>query len=117
VTEKTNFRVIAVLNIALLLCLPILDKLMARGKTKFLTPEARAAEGRGFRLEEATIAEVHRAIRTKQITVTQLVNLYLTRIKAYSGTCVQGAVDPLLDCSSAISRRSQTPGRSMRSLP
>ncbi len=92
--RKTNFRVIAVLNIALLLCLPILDNLMARGKTKFLSPEARAAEGRRFRLEEATIAEVHRAIRAKQITVTQLVNLYLTRVKAYSGTCVQGAVDP-----------------------
>jgi amidase len=94
VNRKTNFRVIAVLNIALLLCLPILDNLMARGKTKFLSPETRAAEGRGFRLEEATITEVHRAIRAKQITVTQLVNLYLTRIKAYSGTCVQGAVDP-----------------------
>ena len=92
--RKTNFRVIAVLNIALLLCLPILDNLMARGKTRFLSPEARAAEGRRFRLEEATIAEVHRAIRAKQITVTQLVNLYLTRVKAYSGTCVQGAVDP-----------------------
>lgn len=56
--------------------------------------DARAAEARRFGLEEATIADVHRAIRTKQITVTQLVNLYLKRIKAYSGTCVQGAVDP-----------------------
>jgi amidase len=94
VNRKTNFRVIAVLNIGLLLCLHILDNLMDRGKAKLLSREARAAEGRGFRLEEATIVEVHGAIRAKQITVTQLVNLYLTRIKAYSGTCVQGAVDP-----------------------
>src|SRR5678815_3922014 len=67
---------------------------MTRGKTNSLSPKARAAEGRKFRLEEATIADVHRAIRAKQITATQLVNLYLARIKAYSGTCVQGAVDP-----------------------
>ena len=92
--RKTHFRVVAVLNIGLLLCLPVLDSPMTRGRTKSLSPEARAAESRKFRLEEATIAEVHRAIRTKQITVTQLVNLYFTRIKAYSGTCVQGAVDP-----------------------
>jgi hypothetical protein len=96
VNRKTNFRVIAVLNIVLLLCLPILDNLMARGKTKFLSSEARVAQGQKFRLEEATIAEVHRGITAKQITVTQLVNLYLTRIKAYSGTCVQGAVDPAI---------------------
>ena len=86
--RKINFRVIAVLNIGILLCLPILDNPMTRGKTKSLTPEARAAEGRKFRLDEATIADVHRAIRAKQITATQLVNLYLARIKAYSGTCV-----------------------------
>src|SRR5947208_16630004 len=67
---------------------------MIRKRTKAVSPEASAAEGRGFRLDEATIADVHRAIRTKQITATQLVNLYLKRIKAYSRTCVQGAVDP-----------------------
>ena len=92
--RKINFRVIAVLNIGILLCLPILDNPMTRGKTKSLLPKARAAESRKFRLEEATIADVHRAIRAKQITAMQLVNLYLARIKAYSGTCVQGAVDP-----------------------
>jgi amidase len=94
VDRKTNFRVIAVLNIGLLLCVPILENPMTRGKTKSLSPKAHAAEGRRFRLEEATIADVHRAIRAKQITATQLVNLYLARIKAYSGTCVQGAIDP-----------------------
>jgi len=77
VDRKTNFRVIAVLNIGILLCLPILDNPMTRGKTKSLSSKARAAEGRKFRFEEATIADVHRAIRAKQITVTQLVNSYL----------------------------------------
>src|SRR6266498_3022214 len=93
VDRKTNFRVIAVLNIGLLLCLPILDNPMTRETTKF-SSQASAAEGRRFRLEEATIADVHRAIRLKQITATQLVNFYIRRIKAYSGTCVQGDADP-----------------------
>src|SRR5215510_509406 len=47
-----------------------------------------------FRLEEATIADVHRAIMARQLTATQLVNEYLKRIAAYNGTCVKGAVDP-----------------------
>jgi amidase len=47
-----------------------------------------------FHLQEATIEDVHRAIRSKQLTATQLVNLYLKRIEAYNGQCVAGAVDP-----------------------
>ena len=93
-SKKKCFRVVAVLNIGLLVCLPILDSSTTRKETRFLSPEAGAAEVRRFRLEEATIADVHRAIRAKQITATQLVNLYLMRIKAYSGTCVRGDVDP-----------------------
>ena len=53
-----------------------------------------AAEALRFHLEEATIADVHRAIREQQITATQLVNLYFKRIEAYNGTCVKGDVDP-----------------------
>jgi amidase len=47
-----------------------------------------------FRLEEATIADVHRAIMARQLTASQLVNEYLKRIAAHNGTCVKGAVDP-----------------------
>src|SRR5262245_54733511 len=47
-----------------------------------------------FHLEEASIADVQRAIRAKQITAVDLVNLYLKRIEAYNGTCVKGEVDP-----------------------
>jgi amidase len=53
-----------------------------------------AADTKSFRLEEATIAGAHRAFRAKKLTATQLVNLYLKRIKAYNGTCVEGALDP-----------------------
>jgi amidase len=55
---------------------------------------AAGAEKFRFHLEETTIADVHRAIREKQLTATQLVNYYLKRIEAYNGTCVKGAVDP-----------------------
>jgi len=53
-----------------------------------------AAQAWRFHLEEATIADVHRAIRARQLTATQLVQLYFKRIEAYNGTCVKGDVDP-----------------------
>lgn len=49
---------------------------------------------RSFDLQEATIEDVHRAIRSGQLTATQLLNLYLNRIEAYNGRCVNGAIDP-----------------------
>ena len=55
---------------------------------------AKAAAAPRFHLEEATIADVHRAIRAKEITAEQLVQLYFKRIEAYNGTCVKGEVDP-----------------------
>ena len=41
---------------------------------------------RRFHLQEATIDDVHRAIRSGQITCRQLVQLYLNRARAYNGT-------------------------------
>src|SRR6266568_5232725 len=54
----------------------------------------KAASAPRFHLEEATIADVHRAIRAREITAEQLVQLYFKRIEAYNGTCVKGEVDP-----------------------
>jgi Asp-tRNA(Asn)/Glu-tRNA(Gln) amidotransferase A subunit family amidase len=51
-----------------------------------------------FEVAEATIADIHQAIRARQLTATALVNLYLARIKAYDGTCVnqpQGILGPV----------------------
>jgi Asp-tRNA(Asn)/Glu-tRNA(Gln) amidotransferase A subunit family amidase len=53
-----------------------------------------AAQARRFHLEEATIDSIHQAFRSKQLTATQLVNLYLKRIEAYNGRCVNGDIDP-----------------------
>jgi amidase len=51
-----------------------------------------------FHLQEATIAQIQRAILAKQITTAALVGLHLSRIKAYNGTCVnepQGILGPI----------------------
>src|SRR6266436_3707563 len=52
------------------------------------------AAAQTFHLEEASIADIHRAMRARQLTATRLVNLYLKRIDTYNGRCVSGAVDP-----------------------
>ena len=60
----------------------------------YLALLTKAAAASRFHLEEASIADVHRAIRAKEITAEQLVQLYFKRIEAYNGTCVKGDVDP-----------------------
>jgi amidase len=52
----------------------------------------------GFVLEEATIDQIQTAIRTNKLTVTEIVERYLARIKEYNGTCVnqpQGILGPI----------------------
>ena len=41
-----------------------------------------------FQIEEATISDIQSAIRTHKVTTTEIVRLYLERIRAYNGTCV-----------------------------
>ncbi len=60
----------------------------------YAVSQTTAQQGWQFHLEEATIADVHRAIRARQITAEQLVSLYFKRIEAYNGTCVKGDIDP-----------------------
>src|SRR5262245_13344494 len=45
----------------------------------------RSAPARPFRLEEATIAELHTAIRSGQTTCVAVVQHYIDRARAYSG--------------------------------
>jgi amidase len=60
---------------------------------------ARAADsGAAFHVEEATIADIQEAILAKRLTATELVKLYLARIKAYNGPDVeepQGILGPI----------------------
>lgn len=63
------------------------------------TPTATAeATTTPFEIVEATIADIQAAIRRGEITATALVEMYLQRIKAYNGTCVdqpEGILGPV----------------------
>jgi amidase len=65
-----------------------------RARRKLKSSNKTAATKISFRAEEATIAGLHRAFRAKKLTATQLVQFYLSRIRAYNGVCVRGDVDP-----------------------
>jgi hypothetical protein len=51
-------------------------------------PAAKASAPWKFRLEEARIEDIHRAIKSRQITCERLVQAYINRIRAYDGMCV-----------------------------
>ncbi len=65
-----------------------------KSRRKIKSANRRPAKTTRFRVEEATIAGVHRAFRAKKLTATGLVNLYFDRIKAYNSACVEGGIDP-----------------------
>jgi amidase len=51
-----------------------------------------------FEVVEATIEDIQSAIKARQITATELLGMYLARIKAFNGTCVnepQGILGPV----------------------
>ncbi|MGE0038654.1 MAG: amidase family protein [Xanthobacteraceae bacterium] len=51
-----------------------------------VSPAGQAAQGgSSFRLEEATIDDLHRAIRTGEITCVDVVRHYLARVRAFNG--------------------------------
>jgi Asp-tRNA(Asn)/Glu-tRNA(Gln) amidotransferase A subunit family amidase len=53
-----------------------------------LTPALVSAQTAKFRIEETTIEDIQAAILRGELTSTRVVQLYLNRIKAYNGTCV-----------------------------
>jgi amidase len=53
-----------------------------------LAPSLIAAQPQKFQIEEATIETIQSAIMRGEVTSTRVVQLYLNRIKAYNGTCV-----------------------------
>ena len=53
-----------------------------------LTPMPVPAQAANFQIEEATIEDIQAAILRGELTSTRVVQLYLNRIKAYNGTCV-----------------------------
>ena len=53
-----------------------------------LAPVRAAEPGKPFQIEEATIESIQSAILKGELTSTDVVKLYLARIKAYDGPCV-----------------------------
>ena len=56
------------------------DRTMGESATK-----RSARRGKPFRVEEATIAELHAAIKSGRITVVEIVEQYIARVRAYNG--------------------------------
>jgi amidase len=66
--------------------------------TLLLSFAVAAADGKTFNVEEATIADIQSAIQKKELTTTELVKLYLARIKAFNGPGVgepEGILGPI----------------------
>jgi Asp-tRNA(Asn)/Glu-tRNA(Gln) amidotransferase A subunit family amidase len=55
----------------------------------WLPAAAASAAPQSFHVEEATLGQIQAALRTKRVTTVNLVNRYLTRIRAYNGSCVR----------------------------
>jgi amidase len=53
-----------------------------------LVPRPASGQSAKFQIEEATIESIQAAIVRGELTSTRVVQLYLNRIKAYNGTCV-----------------------------
>src|SRR3981081_4840838 len=53
-----------------------------------LAPALVTAQTATFRIQETTIEDIQSAIQRGELTSTRVVQLYLSRIKAYNGTCV-----------------------------
>src|SRR5947199_4333088 len=70
-----------------------------------LVPELASAQTAKFRIEGATIEDIQAAILRRELTSTRVVQLYLNRINAYNGTCVNqpdgvlglGPITPIKD--------------------
>jgi amidase len=68
-----------------------------------LMPPLASAQTAKFQIEEATIEDIQAAILRGELTSTRVVQLYLNRIKAYNGACVnqpdgvlgQGPITPI----------------------
>src|SRR5438094_8275 len=66
----------------------MLGKLALAATFIFVPPSLTSAQTAKFQIEKATIEDIQGAIMRGELTSTRLVQLYLNRIKAYNGTCV-----------------------------
>ena len=84
-----------------------------------------ASQTASFRLEEATIADVHRALQQGELTCQSLVQDYLARARAYNGTCNQLFTEQMADeylpaygeYKAAVDATAALPSRDPRKTP
>ena len=79
------------------------------------TASVAQAQARIFRVEEATISDIHAAMRARRLTCRQLVSLYLARIDAYDkrGPAINALVvvnSRALDVADSLDRRFRAEG-------
>ena len=70
------------------IALPDLAPKLIYAQVATTPPVGNASTPGKFRLEEARIEDIHRAIKSGQITCEKLVQAYINRIRAYDGMCV-----------------------------
>jgi amidase len=76
---------------------PVVGAIVASTVVALVTPAAWAASTPAFTIEEATIDGIQSAILKGDLTSTEVVQMYLKRIKAYDGPCVaqpEGVLGP-----------------------
>src|SRR5258706_3821354 len=67
----------------------MLRRLALAASVLLLASSLASAQTAKFRIEEASIEDIQAAIVKGELTSTQVVQLYLNRIKAYNGSCVR----------------------------
>src|SRR6188508_2513429 len=63
------------------------SRLALSGLIALLASDVASAQIKGFRIEEAGIADIHNAIRSGQTTCRAVVQSYIERARAYNGVC------------------------------
>lgn len=87
--EMTQRSLASLLCCALVAGIPMLPS-PARGQSKSaLTAAPVSRRSAGFQIEEATIDDVHAAIRQGRTTCRDVVQAYVQRARAYNGVCTQ----------------------------
>jgi Asp-tRNA(Asn)/Glu-tRNA(Gln) amidotransferase A subunit family amidase len=94
IRSRTKLAVVSTVALGFMLgtILPILSMpIFSPGMPQLALAQAGPSQGKKpeFDVVEASIADIHRAIKTNQATCTEIVQAYIDRVEAYNGVCTQ----------------------------
>ena len=69
-------------------------RMKSKRQLKVVSKAKPKRQGKAFRLEEATIADLHEAIRAGRTTLVDVVQGYLARVRAYNGVASMDGSPP-----------------------